>query len=68
MLPALKSTGNQMLSKRLHQIEAPEADGLQSMRLRGYVVWIDVAAKKRHSTVGVVFYGLSLIFLNERKA
>jgi len=55
MLPSLKSTGNQMLSKRLHQMEAPGMDGVQSMRLRGYVVWIDVAAKKRHSTVGVVF-------------
>jgi phosphoribosyl 1,2-cyclic phosphodiesterase len=36
-------------------MEAPGADGVQSMKLRGYVVRIDTAAKKGHSAVGVVF-------------
>jgi Beta-lactamase superfamily domain/PilZ domain len=36
-------------------MEAPGADGLQTMRLRGYVVRIDAAAEKGHSAVGVVF-------------
>jgi len=36
-------------------MEAPGVDGLQSMRLRGYVVRIDAAAEKGHSAVGVVF-------------
>ena len=36
-------------------MEAPGADGLQSMRLRGYVVRIDAATEKGHSAVGVVF-------------
>jgi phosphoribosyl 1,2-cyclic phosphodiesterase len=36
-------------------MEAPGADGVQSMRLRGYVVRIDEAAEKGHTSVGVVF-------------
>jgi phosphoribosyl 1,2-cyclic phosphodiesterase len=36
-------------------MEAPGADGLQTMRLRGYVVRIDAGAEKGHSAVGVVF-------------
>jgi phosphoribosyl 1,2-cyclic phosphodiesterase len=36
-------------------METPGADGLQSMRLRGYVVRIDAGAEKGHSAVGVVF-------------
>ncbi|OLC90295.1 MAG: hypothetical protein AUH86_23365 [Acidobacteria bacterium 13_1_40CM_4_58_4] len=36
-------------------MEAPGADGVQSMKLRGYVVRIDTAAEKGHSAVGVVF-------------
>jgi phosphoribosyl 1,2-cyclic phosphodiesterase len=36
-------------------MEAPGPDGLQSMKLRGYVVRIDAAAEKEHSAVGVVF-------------
>ena len=35
-------------------MEAPGADGVQSMKLRGYVVRIDTA-EKGHSAVGVVF-------------
>src|SRR5437899_1189262 len=36
-------------------MEAPGADSVQSMKLRGYVVRIDTAAEKGHSAVGVVF-------------
>jgi phosphoribosyl 1,2-cyclic phosphodiesterase len=36
-------------------MEAPGADGLQSMNLRGYVVRIDAGAEKGHVAVGVVF-------------
>jgi hypothetical protein len=36
-------------------MEAPGADGMQSMRLRGYVVRIDAGTEKGHSAVGVVF-------------
>jgi hypothetical protein len=36
-------------------MEAPGAEGLQSMQLRGYVVRIDAGAEKGHSAVGVVF-------------
>lgn len=36
-------------------MEAPGADGPQTMKLRGYVVRIDAAAEKGHSAVGVVF-------------
>jgi phosphoribosyl 1,2-cyclic phosphodiesterase len=36
-------------------MEAPGTDGLQTMRLRGYVVRIDAGAEKGHSAVGVVF-------------
>ncbi len=36
-------------------MEAPGADGLQTMKLRGYVVRIDAGAEKGHSAVGVVF-------------
>jgi phosphoribosyl 1,2-cyclic phosphodiesterase len=36
-------------------MEAPGVDGLQLMKLRGYVVRIDAAEEKGHSAVGVVF-------------
>ena len=36
-------------------METPGADGLQSMRLRGYVVRIDAGEEKGHTAVGVVF-------------
>jgi phosphoribosyl 1,2-cyclic phosphodiesterase len=36
-------------------MEAPGPDGMQSMKLRGYVVRIDAASEKEHSAVGVVF-------------
>jgi hypothetical protein len=36
-------------------METPGADGLQTMRLRGYVVRIDQAPEKGRSAVGVVF-------------
>jgi phosphoribosyl 1,2-cyclic phosphodiesterase len=36
-------------------MEAPGEDGMQSMKLRGYVVRIDTAPEKGHSAVGVVF-------------
>lgn len=36
-------------------METPGANGVQSMRLRGYVVRIDAGAEKGHSAVGVVF-------------
>jgi len=36
-------------------METPGADGLQSMRLRGYVVRLDAATEKGHTAVGVVF-------------
>jgi phosphoribosyl 1,2-cyclic phosphodiesterase len=36
-------------------MEAPSTDGLQSMKLRGYVVRIDAGAEKGMSAVGVVF-------------
>ncbi len=36
-------------------MEAPGADGLQTMKLRGYVVRIDAGVEKGHSAVGVVF-------------
>lgn len=36
-------------------MEAPGPDGLQSMKLKGYVVRIDAASEKGHSAVGVVF-------------
>src|SRR5438876_1070745 len=36
-------------------MEAPGADGLQSMKLRGYVVRIDAGKEKGRSSVGVVF-------------
>jgi phosphoribosyl 1,2-cyclic phosphodiesterase len=36
-------------------MEAPGADGVQSMNLRGYVVRIDAGAEKGHVAVGVVF-------------
>src|SRR6266699_1036794 len=36
-------------------MEAPGGDGVQTMRLRGYVVRIDAGAEKGRSAVGVVF-------------
>ncbi|MGA2812117.1 MAG: MBL fold metallo-hydrolase [Candidatus Acidiferrum sp.] len=36
-------------------MEAPGSNGAQSMKLRGYVVRIDAAGEKGHSSVGVVF-------------
>jgi phosphoribosyl 1,2-cyclic phosphodiesterase len=36
-------------------METPGPDGLQAMRLRGYVVRIDEGTEKGHSAVGVVF-------------
>jgi len=36
-------------------MEAPGADGVQSMNLRGYVVRIDAGPEKGHVAVGVVF-------------
>jgi phosphoribosyl 1,2-cyclic phosphodiesterase len=36
-------------------MEAPSSDGLQSMKLRGYVVRIDEGAEEGFSAVGVVF-------------
>jgi len=36
-------------------MDAPGADGVQSMKLRGYVVRIDAGAEKGRSAVGVVF-------------
>jgi phosphoribosyl 1,2-cyclic phosphodiesterase len=36
-------------------MEAPGANGLQAMHLRGYVVRIDAGLEKGHSAVGVVF-------------
>ena len=36
-------------------MEAPGPNGVQSMKLRGYVVRIDSRAEKGHSAVGVVF-------------
>ncbi len=36
-------------------METPGEDGLQAMKLRGYVVRIDEGAEKGHSAVGVVF-------------
>src|SRR5260370_42600565 len=36
-------------------MEAPGADGTQTMKLRGYVVRIDAGAEKGHSAVGVGF-------------
>jgi phosphoribosyl 1,2-cyclic phosphodiesterase len=36
-------------------METPGPDGLQTMRLRGYVVRIDAGTEKGHSAVGVVF-------------
>jgi PilZ domain len=36
-------------------MEAPSSDGLQSMKLRGYVVRIDAGAEEGMSAVGVVF-------------
>jgi hypothetical protein len=36
-------------------MEAPGADGVQSMKLRGYVVRIDSGAEKGRIAVGVVF-------------
>jgi phosphoribosyl 1,2-cyclic phosphodiesterase len=36
-------------------METPGADGMQSMRLRGYVVRIDAGEEKGHTSVGVVF-------------
>jgi phosphoribosyl 1,2-cyclic phosphodiesterase len=36
-------------------MEAPGADGVQAMNLRGYVVRIDAGAEKGHVAVGVVF-------------
>ena len=45
----------QLQSELQVTMETPSADGVQSMRLRGYVVRIDAAAEKGHSAVGVVF-------------
>jgi hypothetical protein len=42
-------------SELLVTMEAPGSDGLQTMRLRGYVVRIDAGPEKGHSAVGVVF-------------
>src|SRR6202795_3407518 len=36
-------------------METPGVDGVQAMKLRGYVVRIDEGAEKGHSAVGVVF-------------
>jgi phosphoribosyl 1,2-cyclic phosphodiesterase len=36
-------------------MDAPGPDGVQTMKLRGYVVRIDTGAEKGHSAVGVVF-------------
>jgi len=36
-------------------METPGADGLQTMRLRGYVVRIDNSTEKGRVAVGVVF-------------
>src|SRR5229473_1803192 len=36
-------------------MEAPGADGVQAMNLRGYVVRIDAGPEKGHVAVGVVF-------------
>jgi len=36
-------------------METPGANGLQSMRLRGYVVRIDAGEEKGRTAVGVVF-------------
>jgi phosphoribosyl 1,2-cyclic phosphodiesterase len=36
-------------------METPGPDGIQSMRLRGYVVRLDAATEKGHTAVGVVF-------------
>jgi hypothetical protein len=36
-------------------MEAPGADGVQAMNLRGYVVRIDTGTEKGHVAVGVVF-------------
>ena len=36
-------------------METPGTNGLQTMRLRGYVVRIDESEEKGHSAVGVVF-------------
>jgi hypothetical protein len=36
-------------------MEAPGGDGVQSMKLRGYVVRIDAGTEKGRSAVGVVF-------------
>ncbi|MEQ1474238.1 MAG: MBL fold metallo-hydrolase [Candidatus Acidiferrum sp.] len=37
------------------EMETPGPDGLQTMKLRGYVVRIDAGAEKGHAAVGVVF-------------
>ena len=42
-------------SELLVTMEAPGSDGLQTMRLRGYVVRIDAGPEKGRSAVGVVF-------------
>ena len=42
-------------SELLVTMEAPGTDGLQTMRLRGYVVRIDAGPEKGRSAVGVVF-------------
>ena len=36
-------------------MEAPGVDGVQSMKLRGYVVRIDEGTEKGRSTMGIVF-------------
>src|SRR5579885_3508392 len=36
-------------------MEAPGANGMQTMQLRGYVVRIDGSVEKNHRAVGVVF-------------
>jgi hypothetical protein len=36
-------------------MDAPGQDGLQTMKLRGYVVRIDTGSEKGHIAVGVVF-------------
>jgi phosphoribosyl 1,2-cyclic phosphodiesterase len=42
-------------SELIVTMEAPGTDGMQTMRLRGYVVRIDAGPDKEHSSVGVVF-------------
>ena len=45
----------QLQSELQVTMEAPGADGVQAMKLRGYVVRIDAGAEKGHVAVGVVF-------------